>query len=208
MSVEVLSDIFLVVVLIAASLIGREILVRMGQRWITTFAHTATLTTLPIITFVITKVISGNIALSLGMIGALSIVRFRNPVKSPFELSVYFAAIAMGIAASVSVKWLLFLVGAVGLAMAVLTCVSRIWGRVFDRPYFEQSFSEGNHMSTLEVQSSEVLAALQGSKHLISLSKRADGFSYILASDNFAVLQSEMDQIQNEATVLQVQLNK
>ena len=31
--------------------------------------------------FVIVKIISGNIALSLGMIGALSIVRFRNPVK-------------------------------------------------------------------------------------------------------------------------------
>ena len=45
---------------------------------------------LPAITFVITKVIAGNIALSLGMIGALSIVRFRNPVKSSLELTIYF----------------------------------------------------------------------------------------------------------------------
>ena len=76
----------------------------MGQTWIKTIAHTSTLLLLPILTYVITSVISGNIALSLGMVGALSIVRFRNPVRSPLELSVYFGAITLGITASVSVK--------------------------------------------------------------------------------------------------------
>ena len=80
-----------------------------GQHWIKTTAHTSTLILLPIITYVITNVISGNIALSIGMVGALSIVRFRNPVRSPLELTVYFAAITMGIAASVHIKWLIFL---------------------------------------------------------------------------------------------------
>ena len=72
-------------------------------------SHTATLVLLPLITYVITNVISGNIALSIGMVGALSIVRFRHPVRSPLELSVYFGAITMGIAASVDFKWLIFL---------------------------------------------------------------------------------------------------
>ena len=63
-----------------------------GQSWIKTKAHTTTILVLPIITYVITNVISGNIALSLGMVGALSIVRFRNPVRSPLELSVYFGS--------------------------------------------------------------------------------------------------------------------
>ena len=49
---------------------------------------------LPLITLVITKVISGNIALSLGMIGALSIVRFRNPVKDPRDVAFLFVTIA------------------------------------------------------------------------------------------------------------------
>ena len=60
---------------------------------------------LPIITYIITKTISGNIALSLGMIGALSIVRFRHPVKSALELVIYFALITIGIATSVRTKW-------------------------------------------------------------------------------------------------------
>ena len=42
--------------------------------------------TLPVIGLVITTVIGSNIALSIGMIGALSIVRFRTPVKNPSEL--------------------------------------------------------------------------------------------------------------------------
>ena len=54
-----------------------------------TYNQTFTFAILPFITFVITNVIAGNIALSLGMIGALSIVRFRHPVKSALELVMY-----------------------------------------------------------------------------------------------------------------------
>ena len=59
---------------------------------------------LPPVTMVITTLIAGNIALSLGMIGALSIVRFRNPVKNPFELIIFFALITIGIGVAVDVK--------------------------------------------------------------------------------------------------------
>ena len=60
--------------------------------------------TLPSVGFVITSVISGNIALSLGMVGALSIVRFRSPIKNPYELVSYFYLITVGIATSVNPK--------------------------------------------------------------------------------------------------------
>ena len=123
-------------ILIGVSVSMRLLLELLGQRWITTIAHTATLVLLPIITFVITKVISGNIALSLGMVGALSIVRFRNPVRSPLELSVYFGAITMGIAASVNIKWLILLIGAVLVAALVLTCIHFISTYVFNRRFF------------------------------------------------------------------------
>ena len=95
--------------LVIFSLIIRYVLILIGQRWISTISHTVTLVFLPLIVYVITKVIAGNIALSLGMVGALSIVRFRNPVRSPLELTMYFAAITMGIAASVDLRWLYYL---------------------------------------------------------------------------------------------------
>ena len=74
-----------------------------------TFHHKMSFLILPVVTSGITTVISGNIALSLGMIGALSIVRFRNPVKNPFELVIYFSLITMGIISSVNLTYLLIL---------------------------------------------------------------------------------------------------
>jgi hypothetical protein len=45
----------------------------------------------------IISIIKSSIALSLGLVGALSIVRFRTPVKEPEELLYLFVAIAVGI---------------------------------------------------------------------------------------------------------------
>ena len=59
---------------------------------------------LPIIGLTITTVIGSNIALSLGMIGALSIVRFRTPVRSAYELIHYFSLLTVGIAAKVDIS--------------------------------------------------------------------------------------------------------
>ena len=56
---------------------------------------------LPILGLVVTTVIGSNIALSLGMIGALSIIRFRTPVRSSYELTIYFLLLTIGIAAKV-----------------------------------------------------------------------------------------------------------
>ena len=78
-------------------------LILSGQNWAKSFSNITTFLILPIIGLVITTVISGNIALSLGMVGALSIIRFRHPVKSPLELSIYFLLLTVGITISTSV---------------------------------------------------------------------------------------------------------
>ena len=52
----------------------------------------------------VTTVISTNLYLSLGMIGALSIVRYRTPVKSQYELALLFSFICLGIIAGVNFK--------------------------------------------------------------------------------------------------------
>ncbi|MBJ22488.1 MAG: DUF4956 domain-containing protein [bacterium] len=46
--------------------------------------------------FIIT-VVKSSLALSLGLVGALSIVRFRTPIKEPEELAYLFMAIAIGL---------------------------------------------------------------------------------------------------------------
>jgi len=58
---------------------------------------------LPILGLTIVTVIGSNIALSLGMIGALSIIRFRTPIRSAYELVIYFSLLTVGIACSVNI---------------------------------------------------------------------------------------------------------
>jgi uncharacterized membrane protein YhiD involved in acid resistance len=48
-------------------------------------------------TVLIISVVKASLALSLGLVGALSIVRFRTPIKEPEELAYLFVAIAMGL---------------------------------------------------------------------------------------------------------------
>lgn len=52
----------------------------------------------------VTTVIATNLYLSLGMIGALSIVRYRTPVKSQYELALFFSFICLGIISGVDFK--------------------------------------------------------------------------------------------------------
>jgi len=48
-------------------------------------------------TLLIITVVGSSLALSLGLVGALSIIRFRTPVKEPEELAYLFLAIALGV---------------------------------------------------------------------------------------------------------------
>ena len=57
-----------------------------------------TLIIITIVSSVITVVISGNLALSLGMVGALSIIRYRTAVKDPIDIAFLFWSVAVGIA--------------------------------------------------------------------------------------------------------------
>lgn len=194
--------------LISFSILIRIVMQIFGQRWITTTAHTSTLIILPIVTFVITKVIAGNIALSLGMVGALSIVRFRNPVRSPLELSVYFISITMGIAASVNIKWLLFLIGGLLVALGVLILINYLSKNLLNIPFFTSSFSEGNKISTLELISKDEIKLLNKSDLLELKEFSNNEYKYILSSINIEKLEEIQIKICEENEIINYQLNR
>ncbi len=77
-------------------------------------------------TILIISIVKSSLALSLGLIGALSIVRFRTPIKEPEELAYLFIAIAIGLGLGASqtvptVAAILFILG----ALAVLKWARR-----------------------------------------------------------------------------------
>lgn len=71
-----------------------------------------TLVGMTILTCMVTLAISTNIVISLGMIGALSIVRYRTAVKEPIDLLYLFWAITTGITIGANM-YLLAIIGAV-----------------------------------------------------------------------------------------------
>ena len=56
-----------------------------------------TLVALTMITTLVILAVTSNVVLSLGMVGALSIVRFRTAIKEPLDIAFLFWAIAVGI---------------------------------------------------------------------------------------------------------------
>lgn len=60
---------------------------------------------LTLITILIISVVKSSLALSLGLVGALSIVRFRSAIKEPEELIYLFLALAVGLSLGADQRW-------------------------------------------------------------------------------------------------------
>ena len=92
----------------------------MGVLFQKSFAVTLIVATM--ITTLVIMVISGNLILSLGMVGALSIVRFRAAIKDPLDVVYIFWAIGSGIAIGVSQYLLVFIaLIAISFVLAILS---------------------------------------------------------------------------------------
>lgn len=172
-----------------------------------TTSHTSTLTILPIITYVITNVIAGNIALSLGMVGALSIVRFRNPVRSPLELTVYFSSITMGIAAAVNISWAIELFLFILLSIIILYVVSKLSRQYLNKEFFLASFSEGNPLSTLEIITEDEINEINKSVYLKSKQVERGQIKYLLVASKHYELKNISELVRNNQSLISYQLN-
>lgn len=75
--------------------------------------------------------ISSNVLLSLGMVGALSIVRFRTPIKDPMDLVYIFWAIVSGILCGAGFIPLV-IIGAILIGLVLLIFVNKI---TVENPY-------------------------------------------------------------------------
>ena len=194
-----MDELKIIVLLISAGILFRFSLIYTGQLWAKSHAQTITFMVLPIITYVITNTIANNIALSLGMIGALSIVRFRHPVKSPLELVIYFALITVGIATSVRTKWAIQLILAT--VVIILTVkLFQILSKKFGKSFYNMSFNEGVSTNTIEIISNNKIQKIEESDFLISsfTDKSENKFIYRLNFENKKELQEFKNKIEEE----------
>lgn len=90
-----------------------------------------TLVGMTVLTAMVTLAISTNIVISLGMVGALSIVRFRTAIKDPLDLLYLFWAITTGITAGAGMYLLVLVTAVVMIVMIVLFYHKQQRGRIY-----------------------------------------------------------------------------
>lgn len=90
-----------------------------------------TLIALTMITTVVILAVTSNVVLSLGMVGALSIVRFRTAIKEPLDIAFLFWSIAVGIVLAAGMI-VLAVIGSVVIGLILLVFVNR---KTYVNPY-------------------------------------------------------------------------
>lgn len=83
-----------------------------------------TLVALTMISTLVILAVTSNVVLSLGMVGALSIVRFRTAIKEPLDIAFLFWSIAVGIVLAAGMIPLA-VIGSVVIALMLLALVNR-----------------------------------------------------------------------------------
>ena len=200
-----LADIF---ILVFGGLLLRYSLTLTGQAWAKSHAQTVAFMILPLITFVITKTITGNIALSLGMIGALSIVRFRHPVKSALELIMYFDLITIGIATSVRTKWAIQLIVGTVLIIVSVKIVQKIYQK-YGKSFYNVSFNEGISLNSIEIFAKEKIDLIEKDNNLTTLfDNLSEGeIIYRLTFENKNQLQLFKNKIEGLKSINKININ-
>lgn len=112
-----------------------------------------TLIALTMITTVVILAVTSNVVLSLGMVGALSIVRFRTAIKEPLEIAFLFWSIAVGIVLAAGLIPLA-VIGSVIIGIVLLVFVNK---KSYYNPYIvvlscANSAAEQNAIGYLEHQ--------------------------------------------------------
>ena len=90
-----------------------------------------TLVGMTVLTAMVTLAISTNIVISLGMVGALSIVRFRTAVKDPLDLLYLFWSITTGITAGASMYLLAVVTAVIMILLVIIFYNKQQKGRIY-----------------------------------------------------------------------------
>ena len=184
----------------------RFILLKTDQHWAFTYTQTSTFMILPVTAYVVSIAISGNLALSLGMVGALSIVRFRHPVRSPLELVIYFTLITLGITSSVALKYAIALLFVTLIILFSIYFINNLYLKYTNKAFYGISFGDANSLSTLELESINQIPELLDDPNFISFSNVNETNIYRLAASNPNLLKEISKKYINDDNIRNIQL--
>ncbi len=160
--------------------------------------HKFALTFIPLAltTFLIITVVKSSLALSLGLVGALSIVRFRAAIKDPEELTYLFLTIAIGLVTGANKPIL---------AIIAIACILPLiyFNQTFQGKSFKLEDKMFVNINTDQINLSKVSEILQKHFSYVEL-KRMDqsqqrlDLSYVCNVDNLG----NLEQVRSELATL------
>ena len=155
---------------------------------------------LALTTLLIITVVKSSIALSLGLVGALSIVRFRSAIKDPEELTYLFFTIAIGLAAGAN--QLVIAVAAFFVIIIILLVQALINGKLFSGRTQENMYL---NISTSNKDLSAITSTLKEIFSYLEL-KRVDetqermNVSFIVGTQDLAQIEKAKNALMEQAS--------
>ena len=149
-----------------------------------------------ITTFIIISIVKSSLALSLGLVGALSIVRFRTAIKEPEELGFFFVAICIGLGMGAD-QLAPTLIG-----FAIIIIIVKFMNKVSVKNGFSQNVLitlnvNEKDSNVLSKKITEILEENTSQLELkrMSLDKNDLSFNFLANVSNFEVLQKLNEQL-------------
>lgn len=158
---------------------------------------------LALTTMLIITIVKSSIALSLGLVGALSIVRFRAAIKEPEELIYLFLVIAIGLgmgADQAAITIVAFI-----LIMSILIIKSRLSGKSGKLRRNQMQLA----ITTTPISVDKVNDVLSSNIKIVDLKRMSQSndkmyLSYVLESESFDALVSVKDQLMALSPTMEV----
>jgi uncharacterized membrane protein YhiD involved in acid resistance len=116
-----------------------------GLSYSRNFIHSLVLS--PIVTAIAMQAIGDNVARGIGMMGAVSLLRFRTNIKDPRDMFFIFASLALGLAAGVQ-SYLIAMMGSV--AFCIVAYI------LFKTPFAKETYFDGLLRLNLDKNSDSV----------------------------------------------------
>ena len=154
---------------------------------------------LAIATMIVITIVKSSLALSLGLVGALSIVRFRAAIKEPEELSYLFLNIAIGLGFGADQK----LATLIGFVFITLILVGKnLW-------YKKSSYENQNLLMTISMPDPEkdsmdkIVGLIQEHTQKANLKRFDEGknaleISFVIEAQNYAQLNDAKTALQKQ----------
>ncbi len=156
-------------------------------------------------TFIIISIVKSSLALSLGLVGALSIVRFRTAIKEPEELGFFFVAISIGLGMGAN-QLIPTLIG-----FLVIILIVKFLNRTGNYSSLSQNVLISVNLDNKDQEgiSKKITKALEdGANQLelkrMSLDQNVLSFNFLITISSFEALQkitSELTQIDQEINI-------